>query len=128
MALIIAIQVEQVHIERFPEGDADDRRLSVSYEKDGVSKEAKHSGSSLEEIANQMGMPPTELWERIVRRLKVMAQTVDNGPHKSVDGQIDLRMSKNRTVTFHMTTKPNPHSDNKVTLVYKSDSARTSVR
>jgi hypothetical protein len=56
----------------------------------------------------------------IVRRLKVLGRMVDNGPNRSAEGNLILRIgSKNRTMAFHMPTNPNPYTDNKVTLIAK---------
>lgn len=108
---------DQIYFERFRDADETGGRFAVSFEKHGVRNEYKMRGVSPNEIFRNMGISPSEAWQKILRRLKVLARTVDTGPNKSEDGQIFLRMSKRRTVEFHMTTNPNPYLDNKVTLI-----------
>ncbi len=97
--------VERIHFERYPEENGESDNFVISNEMDGIHKETED--------------PPWEKWADIIRRLKIIARMVDYGPKKSVDGQIIVRLAKNRSVEFFMTTNPNPYSDNKVTLVYK---------
>ena len=93
---------EKIHFERTLEPDSATASARVSYEKDGAIKEENDIWP--------------ERWEEIVGRLKVMAKMIDYGPNKSTDGKIHVRLSKNRTVEFRMTTNPNPFRDTKVTL------------
>lgn len=67
----------------------------------------------------ELAMPPVAFWEKFIRRLKVMAQTVDYGPYKSDNGYLVLQTEEKNFVTFFMTTNPNPSSDNVVILEYE---------
>ena len=112
-------RADRIHFERIHESNEVGCRFSVSFEKDGSCKEYKTDGESPDEVFRRLSMRPSEVWQKILRRLKVMANVVDDGPTISADGQILLRLSKNRTVEFYMTTNPDPYTDNKVTLIYK---------
>ncbi len=68
--------------------------------------------------------PPVALWERIIRRLKVMSRMVDHGPYKSVNGYLNLQTEGNNQATFFVTTNPDPTSDNAVILQYKGTVSR----
>jgi len=102
--------VERIHFERFPEVNGEDGEFTISFEKDGLCKET-------DTPPRDYFLSSFELWQRIIRRLKVIARTVDYGPKISVDGHINLRLSKNRLAEFYLTTNPDANSDNKVTLV-----------
>ena len=72
----------------------------------------------------QTAAPPVVLWERIIRRLKVMSRMVDHGPYKSVNGYLNLQTEGNNQATFFVTTNPDLTSDNAVILQYKGTVSR----
>jgi hypothetical protein len=113
-----ARKVECIHFERIPGAAAQSDKITVSFEKNGSIEE--YDRHSLEHYRGTAGLTHSKLWQMIVRRLKVLGRMVDNGPNRSAEGNLILRIgSKNRTMAFHMPTNPNPYTDNKVTLIAK---------
>jgi type II secretory ATPase GspE/PulE/Tfp pilus assembly ATPase PilB-like protein len=100
-------KVDRIYLEKVPSVDDRDSGITVTYEADGVCRAVSESAY--------------EVWETIIRRLKVIARTVDDGPMKSTTGEFSIRLSKNYIVDIRMTTNPNHYTDSKVTLVIDDD-------
>ena len=61
-------------------------------------------------------MPPVDVWEMVVRRIKVMANLIDYGMRKTDTGDIHVRVDGIGAATYRVTSNPNPYSDNVVVL------------
>ena len=61
--------------------------------------------------------PPLTVWPQLIARIKQLAGMVDDGPNKSMDGQIRVRLSDNQLETFYVTTDPTVSDDKLVVQI-----------
>ncbi len=93
------------------------RARAIEFERCGTKCFVRFQVSETPSTAADVITPPLSVWPNLIARIKQLAGMVDDGPNKSMDGQIKVGLSDNQVETFYVTTDPTVSDDRLVVQI-----------
>ncbi len=93
------------------------RARAVEFERCGRKCFVRFQVNETPSTAPDVITPPLHVWPELIARIKQLAGMVDDGPNKSMDGQIKVGLSDNQVETFYVTTDPTVSDDRLVVQI-----------